>query len=103
MKKGSYISRKFVMTGVCILVLMPLAGGEDRKITLQQAMDLALRQNRTVQIAHYGVAAELEKQRGARSNYFPTLTNESNALYVTDLQRIQVPPGTFGTTPSIPS
>lgn len=103
MKKGSYISRKFVMTGVCILVLMPLAGGQERKLTLQEAMDLALRQNRTVQIAHYGVAAELEKQRGARSSYYPTLTNESNALYVTDLQRIQVPPGTFGTTPSIPS
>lgn len=103
MKKGSHIWNKFVMTGVCILVLMPLAGGQERKLTLQEAMDLALRQNRTVQIAHDGVAAEREKQRGARSGYFPTLTNESNALYVTDLQRIEVPPGTFGTTPSIPS
>jgi outer membrane protein TolC len=103
MKKGSYISRKFVMTGVCILVLMPLAGGQDRRLTLQEAMDLALRQNRAVQIAHYGLAAEREKQRGARSNYFPTLTNESNALYVTDLQRVEVPSGTFGKTPSIPS
>ena len=103
MKKGSYISRKFGMPGLCILGLVSLAGGQERTLTLQQAMDLALRQNRTVQIAHYGVAAELEKQRGARSNYFPTVTNESNALYVTDLQRIEVPPGTFGTTPSIPS
>ena len=52
-----------------------------------------------VQIAHYDVAAQLEKQRGARSNYFPTVTNESNALYITNLQRIQVPPGAFGTIP----
>jgi outer membrane protein TolC len=103
MKKGSYISHKLVITGLCILVLMPLAGGQERKLTLQEAMDLALRQNRTVQIAHYGVAAELEKQRGARSDYFPTITNDSSALYVTDLQRVQIPPGTFGTTPSIPS
>jgi outer membrane protein TolC len=103
MKKGSHISRKLVMTGVCILGLVSLAGGQERKLTLQEAMDLALRQNRTVQIAHYDVAAELEKQRGARSDYFPTVTNESNALYVTDLQRIQVPAGTFGTSPSIPS
>jgi outer membrane protein TolC len=103
MKKGSYISRKFVMTGVCILLLIPLAGGQERKLTLQEAMDLALRQNRTVQIAHDGVVAELEKQRGARSDYFPTITNDSSALYVTDLQRVQIPPGTFGTTPSIPS
>jgi outer membrane protein len=103
MKKGSYISRKFVMAGACILLLMPLAGGQERKLTLQEAMDLALSQNRSVRIAHDGVAAELEKQRGARSDYFPTITNESSALYVTDLQRIEIPPGTFGTTPSIPS
>ena len=90
MKKGSYISRKFVMAGACILLLMPLAGGQERKLTLQEAMDLALRQNHSVQIAHYGVQAELEKQRGARSNYFPTITNESSALYVTDLQRIEI-------------
>ena len=58
MNKGSHISRKFGMTRVCILMLVSLAGGQERKITLQEAMDLALRQNRTVQIAHYGVAAE---------------------------------------------
>src|ERR1700735_3589825 len=103
MKKTGNISRRFAMTAVCILALVSLAGAQERRITLQEAMDLALRQNHGVRVAHYGVEAELEKQRGARSNYFPTVTNESSALYVTDLQRVEVPPGTFGTTPSIPS
>ena len=103
MKKTGYISRRFAMAAACILVFVSLADGQERKITLQEAMDLALRQNHNVRLAHYGVQAELEKQRGARSNYFPTVTNESSALYVTDLQRIEVPPGTFGTTPSIPA
>jgi outer membrane protein TolC len=103
MKKTGYISRRFAMTAACILAFVSLADGQERIITLQEAMDLALRQNHNVRLAHYGVQAELEKQRGARSNYFPTVTNESSALYVTDLQRIEVPPGTFGTTPSIPA
>jgi outer membrane protein TolC len=90
---------KFVTIVICILALGLVAGGQERKLTLSEAMDLALRQNRALKIAHYSVAAELEKQRGARSNYFPAITNESNALYVTDLQRIQVPPGAFGAIP----
>jgi outer membrane protein TolC len=103
MKKTGYISRRLGTTAACILALVSVAGGQERKISLQEAMDLALRQNHGVRVAQYGVEAELEKQRGARSNYFPIITNESNALYVTDLQRVEVPPGTFGTSPSIPS
>lgn len=90
---------KFVMIVICVLTLGLVANGQERKLTLQEAMDLALRQNRALKIAHYNVAAELEKQRGARSNYFPTVSNESSALYTTALQRIQVPPGTFGAIP----
>ncbi len=103
MNKGNQALRRGAIVGACFLALISLASGQERKLTLQQAMDLALRQNHVVQIAHYDVAAQVEKQRSARSNYFPTLTNESNALYVTNLQRVQVPPGTFGTGPLIPS
>jgi outer membrane protein TolC len=88
---------KLAIITTCVLTLGSVVGGQERKLNLQEAMDLALRQNHVVKIAHYGVAAELEKQRSARSNYFPTVSNESNALYITDLQRIQVPPGAFGT------
>src|ERR1700677_2525116 len=94
--------RKLAIIAACVLTLRAVAGGQERKLTLHEAMDLALRQNHAVKIAHYDVAAELEKQRSARSNYFPTGSNESNALYITDLQRIQVPPGPFGTIPGGP-
>jgi outer membrane protein TolC len=91
--------RKLTIIATCFLTLGSIAGGQERKLTLQEAMDLALRQNHAVKIAHYAVAAEQEKQRSARSNYFPTLSNESNVLYVTNIERIEVPPGTFGTQP----
>jgi outer membrane protein TolC len=102
MNEGNQVLRKFAMIVACILVLVSAAAGEEQKLTLQEAIDLALHQNHSVKIARYDLAAELEKQRGARSNYFPTISNESNALYVTDLQRIQVPPGTFGAIPGGP-
>ena len=46
MKKTGYISRRFAMTAACILAFVSLADGQERIITLQEAMDLALRQDR---------------------------------------------------------
>jgi outer membrane protein TolC len=102
MNKGIHSFRSGATIATFILMLVPLASSQERRITLQEAMDLALRQNHALQIAHYEVAAQLEKQRSARSNYFPNITNESNALYITNLQRIQVPPGAFGAIPGGP-
>jgi outer membrane protein TolC len=79
--------------------MVSTAGAQERKLTLQEAIDLAVRQNRAVKIAQYDVAAELQKQRGAKSDYFPTVHNDSYAIYITDVERIQVPPGAFGTIP----
>ena len=90
---------KLTIIATIVLTLGSAAGGQERKLTLQEAIGLALHQNHAVKIAHYGVAAELERQRSARSAYFPTLSNESNVLYVTDVERIEVPPGTFGANP----
>ena len=50
-------------------------------------------------MAHYEVAAQQEKKRNAYSDYFPNITNESNAIHITNLERIEVPPGTFGQVP----
>jgi outer membrane protein TolC len=91
--------RKRVMTAVCFLAMVSAAGGEERKITLQEAVDLAVRQNRAMRIAQYDVAAQTQKQRGAKSDYFPTLHNDSNAIYITEVERISVPPGAFGAIP----
>ena len=45
-----------------------------------------------------GRGATREK-RNAYSDYFPSITNESNAIRITNLERIEVPPGTFGAIP----
>ena len=85
----------------CILVVAIAALGQERRLTLQEAVDLAQRQNHGLKAASYAVAAEEQKRRIAKSNYFPSITNESNALHITDVQRVEVPPGAFGS--SIPA
>lgn len=105
MKKGNQskcVIRKWTTMAACVLAMVSVANAQERKITLQEAIDLALRQNHAVKIAQYDVAAEQQKQRGAKSDYFPSLKNDSNALYVNDVERVSVPPGTFGVVPGGP-
>src|SRR5271166_2534156 len=99
MNKGNQTLRKWAVMGACFLTVVSAASGQERKLTLQEAIGLALLQNHAVKIAHYEVAAEEQKKRNAESNYFPLITNQSNALYTTALERIDVPPGAFGAIP----
>ena len=90
-----------VMACACACALVSAAQGQERKLSLQEAIDLALRANHGLKAASYQVAAEEQNRRIARSSYFPSITNESTLLHITDLQRVEVPAGAFG--PGIPS
>ena len=59
-----------------------LRAADVRKLTLAEAVDLALRQNRTLKIAHLQVQENREKKAGAKSFYFPTLRNETNVMHI---------------------
>jgi outer membrane protein TolC len=80
-------------------LLVSAAGGQEQRLSLQEAIDLALRQNHAIKTGYYAVAAEQQKRRMAQSNYYPTINNESNLLHITDLQRVEVPAGAFGVIP----
>ena len=68
-----------------------------RHLTLNEAVHLALSQNRALKIARLKVTENEQKKAGQRSAYFPSITNQSNILHVTDLQNIGIPAGAFGT------
>ena len=76
--------------------------GETRRLTLAEAVRLAVEQNRTLKIARLKVKENEYKKDAARSAYFPTLTNESDALHISELQALNVPPGAFGTVSGVP-
>ena len=92
-------------TFVCVLLLFgypaTLAGQEakspvPRRITLDEAVQLALKHNHVVRIAAYKVEEKEHTKEITRSAYFPILRNDSNLLQVTDTQFIDIPARSLG-------
>lgn len=73
-----------------------------RHITLQEAVQLALRHNHVVRIAGFQVEEKQHAKDAARSSYFPTLRNDSGVVNVTDTQFIAIPAGGLGTPANTP-
>jgi outer membrane protein TolC len=73
-----------------------------RHITLQEAIQLALKSNHNVRIAGYSVEEKQHAKEVAKSGYFPTLRNESLLGHITDLQTIEIPAGSLGTVAGSP-
>jgi len=67
------------------------------ELTLQQAIDLALRQNRIVKLAQLGVAENEHRKTIAHADYLPNIKNESTIIHVTELQQLVIPMGSLGT------
>jgi outer membrane protein TolC len=68
-----------------------------RRITLEEAVQMALKHNHVVRIAAYKVEEKEHAKDIARSAYYPTLRNDSNLVQVTDTQFIGIPAGSIGT------
>src|SRR5450755_1574774 len=78
------------------------AASAPRKITLPEAVQLALKNNHVVRIAGLEVQVKQHAKEAARSGYFPQITNESRVLRVTDTQFIAIPEGSLGTVGGTP-
>jgi outer membrane protein TolC len=95
-----YFFRTVGIAGLAILCAAPhVWAAEVRRLTLEEAVHLAVSQNRALKIARLKIEENQQKKAGDRSAYFPAITNQSNALHVTDLQNIEIPAGAFGTGP----
>jgi len=75
---------------------------ETRSITLQEAVQLALRHNHVVRIAAFGVQEKEHSKDIARSAYYPVLRNDSAVDHFTDTQFIGIPAGSLGTVGGTP-
>jgi len=88
--------RIFATAGVFLLCTTSALTDEVRHLKLSQAVRLALEQNRALKIARLRVQENEHKKEGARSDYFPVITNQSNALHISELQDLTIPQGAFG-------
>ena len=68
-------------------------------LTLSQAIDLALKQNRELKLAQLAVVDSQHKKEIARSAYYPLIRNESKLTHITDLAGVEIPAGAFGNHP----
>jgi outer membrane protein TolC len=70
------------------------------RLTLDQAIDLALKQNHSVRLRSISVEQMQSKKDEARSNYSPQIKASGSTLHVTEFAGIQIPAGAFGIYPS---
>jgi outer membrane protein TolC len=86
------------IAGLAVLCAAPQARAADvRRLTLTEAVHLAVAQNRELRIARLKIEENEQKKVGARSNYFPILTNQSTVVRVSELQIIEIFAGSLGT------
>ena len=88
--------------GVLLLCAASALRAEVRRLRLEEAVRLAVEQNRTLKIARFKVQENEHRKEGARSSYFPTITNQSNALHISELQNFTIPTGALGTAAGVP-
>jgi outer membrane protein TolC len=75
-------------------------------LTLPVAVEMAMKKNRHLLLAHDNVRDNEEQKRIAQSHFYPIIKNESAALHITELEGIIIPAGAIGNpaaTGSLPS
>jgi outer membrane protein TolC len=94
-----------IVVGALLQVGLPgtasAQGNAGMELTLPQAIDLALKQNRNLQIAQLAVVESEQRKKVARADYFPRISNQSTAIHVTEIQQLVIPEGALGIDPGI--
>jgi len=67
-----------------------------RQISLDEAVQLALKHNHVVRISQFKVEEKRHTKDLARSAYFPILRNDSSLYHLTDTEFIGIPAGSLG-------
>jgi outer membrane protein TolC len=93
---------------ICIVLFGSAAFAQERKtaveraITLDEAVQLALKHNHYVRLTTYRVEESEHAKDIARSSYFPNLRNDSNVGHLTDTEFIAIRQGSLGTAAGTP-
>ena len=95
-------TRTLAMAALAVITVASLHAADVRRLTLTDAVHLAISQNRALKIARLKVTENEHKKAGEHSAYFPAITNQSNVLHITDLQIVEIPAGTFGIVGATP-
>jgi outer membrane protein TolC len=102
MKRTALFCAVFSLIFTARLAAQEAKTPEPRHITLQEAVQLALKHNHVVRIAAFSVREKEHSKDVARSAYYPLLRNDTTADHLTDTQFIGIPAGSLGTVGGTP-
>jgi outer membrane protein TolC len=89
--------------GLFWLAAATAAAQQPTKLTLTQAIDLALKNNHALLIGGDKIAEMHSAKRKAVADYFPQVTNSSSFTHETNTDVVQFSQGSFGTFPGLGS
>ncbi len=84
----------------CTQVVAQESSPTPMRLTLDQAIGLALKQNHSVRLRSLSVEQMQSKKDEARSDYLPQIKTSGSVLHVTELEGITIPAGAFGSNSS---
>jgi outer membrane protein TolC len=90
------LSRSFTIFVFLSLACAPQYGAEVRKLSLREAIELAINQNHSLRIARLKIVENEQKKAGEHASYFPAIKDAANASESTGIDHIVLPAGTFG-------
>lgn len=84
------------------VVAQPSEPPAPRRITLSEAVDLALAHNHVVRLARLSVEEKEHAKDVAKSGYFPQVRNDTTLVHLTDTQLVEIPAGGLGVVAATP-
>src|SRR5271165_2121531 len=100
--RNQFLLLALALSSALVFAEQPSDPALPRHITLQEAVQLALKHNHNVRIAGYKVEEKQHTKEAEKSTYFPTIRNDSNLVHLTDTQLIEIPAGSLGTAAGTP-
>ena len=97
-----FILAVLYFAGTCAAFAQPAGPAPPRRITLREAVDLALAHDHAVRLAQLSVDEKDRAKDVARSDYFPQVRNETTLVHLTDTQLVAIPAGGLGIVGSSP-
>lgn len=96
----SFLSLSLLGSSFCTQMMAQQPPPAPMRLTLAQAIDLALKQNHSIRLRSLSVEQMQSKKDEARSNYLPQINAKGSTLHVTELAGVEIPAGAFGSYPS---
>jgi outer membrane protein TolC len=90
------LSRCFGIFALLSITSATQYGAEARKLSLKEAVELAISQNHSLRIARLKIVENQQRKAGEHASYFPSIKDSANADDSTGIDHLVIPAGTFG-------